>query len=101
MKMLFTNESSLLVNNVKNLIEAQAIKVFIKNEYAQGAVGGISAFDAWPELWVVNEVDFDHAMDIVSISQKDNDSIDWHCTHCKESNDSSFELCWNCQHEST
>ncbi len=55
MKLVFTNESTFLVNNVKNLLEAQKIKVFIKNEYAQGAIGEISPFDSWPELWVIND----------------------------------------------
>ena len=36
---VYSNESHFLVDNVKNIIEAREIKVFIKNEFAQGAVG--------------------------------------------------------------
>lgn len=99
MKVIYTNESSFLVNNIKNLVEAEKIQVFIKNEYAQGAVGEISVFDSWPELWIVNDSDFERAVDIVESSRKSNNKAQWTCTHCNEDNDASFEICWKCQHE--
>ncbi|MCJ8319815.1 MAG: DUF2007 domain-containing protein [Colwellia sp.] len=101
MKMVYTNESQFLVKNVKNLIEAQEIKTFIKNEFAQGAVGEISAFDAWPEVWVINDSDFEGAVAIVESSQSRLQSADWICKSCSEKNDPSFEVCWNCQQGST
>jgi hypothetical protein len=101
MKKVYTNEISLLVSNMRNIIEAQKIEVFIKNEYAQGAVGEVSAFDAWPEIWVVNDNDFDRAMEIVNSSQRIENTVDWICKNCAEENDSSFEVCWKCQSENT
>ncbi|MGL1956637.1 MAG: DUF2007 domain-containing protein [Colwellia sp.] len=98
MKMVYSNESLFLVNNVKNIIEAQDIKVFLKNEYSSGAVGEISAFDAWPEIWVVNDLDYDRVIEIVESSQGNN-SEEWICENCSEANDSSFEICWQCQDE--
>lgn len=100
MKMVYSNENSFIVNNVKNLIEAQAIAVFLKNEFAQGAVGEISAFDSWPEVWVVNDSDFARAIDIVQSSQSNN-AVDWICKNCAEANDPSFEICWKCQYENS
>ena len=97
MKMVYTNESGFLVNNVKNLIEAQKIEVFLKNEYAQGAAGGISAFDSWPEIWVVHDSDVDSVIEIVQSSQSSSNTADWVCKNCSETNDSSFEICWKCQ----
>jgi hypothetical protein len=99
MKMIYTNENSFLANNMKNLIEAQNIEVFLKNEFAQGAVGEISAFDSWPEVWVTNDIDYNQAIEIVNSSQSSKNDIDWTCTNCSETNDYSFEICWNCQHE--
>ena len=97
MKMVYTNESHFLVNNVKNLIEAQEINTFLKNEFAQGAVGEIYAFDSWPEVWVFDDSDFDRAVEIVKSSQNSNKTVDWICKNCSERNDPSFEICWNCQ----
>ncbi len=99
MKVIYTNESSFLVTNVKNLVEAAGIEVFIKNEYAQGSVGEVSAFDSWPELWVANESDFKRAMEIVEAAQKPTSRTEWTCINCDENNDPSFEICWKCQHE--
>lgn len=100
MKMVYTNENQFLVNNIKNLIEAQGIKVFIKNEFSQGAVGELSALDAWPEVWIYNDTDFDIADKIVKSSQNHTSSSEWTCKNCNEKNDTSFEICWNCQTES-
>lgn len=97
MKMIYTNENHFLANNVKNLIEAQGISTFIKNEFAQGAIGEISAFDSWPEVWVFDDADFDRATEIMKLSQNNSKADDWVCNNCNEKNDPSFEICWNCQ----
>ena len=55
MKLVYTNENPFLVSNAKNLIEAEGIGTFLKNEFAQGAVGETSAFDAWPEVWIFSD----------------------------------------------
>ncbi len=89
------------MNNAKNLIDAQGISTFIKNEFAQGAVGEISAFDAWPELWVTNDEDFEQAIEILKSSQNSDKGEDWICQSCSEENDPSFEVCWNCQSGNT
>ncbi|BAJ03096.1 putative signal transducing protein [Shewanella violacea] len=101
MKMVYSNENSFLVNNVKNLIEAQGISTFIKNEFAQGAVGEISALDSWPELWVNNDADFESATEILASSQTCIKGEDWVCKSCAEKNAPSFEICWNCQCENS
>ena len=97
MKMLYSNDNTFLVSNLKNIIESHNISTFIKNEFAQGAVGEISAIDSWPELWVLNDADFDEAMKIVASSQISIKGEDWLCKNCIEKNDPSFEICWNCQ----
>ena len=97
MKMLYSNENNFLVSNVKNIIESHGIKTFIRNEFAQGAIGEVSAVDSWPELWVFDDADFEQAMDILESSKKVVRGEDWVCNHCSETNDPSFEICWNCQ----
>lgn len=99
MKLLYSNESLFMVTNVKNIMEAQGIDVFIKNEFSQGAIGEISAFDAWPEVWLFNEGDFQRATEVLQASEKLNDREDWTCKNCQEQNASSFEICWNCNSE--
>ena len=99
MKLVYSNENLFLVNNAKNLIDRQEIATFIKNEFSQGAVGEISAFDAWPELWISNDEDFNQAMEILKLSHSNEKGEDWICHNCSEENDPSFDICWNCQNE--
>jgi hypothetical protein len=99
MKLVYSNESIFLVSNAKNIIEAQGISTFIKNEFSQGAVGEISAFDSWPEVWVMNDADFERATEILVSSQSRIKGDEWICKSCSEENDPSFEICWNCQSE--
>jgi len=97
--MVYSNESLFLVNNVKNLIDAQGISSFIKNEFSQGAIGEISAFDAWPEVWITDDADFERAIKIINESQSSDKGEDWICQQCSEQNAPSFEVCWSCGSE--
>lgn len=98
MKQAYTHESHFMVNNIRHLIEAAGINSFIKNEFSQGAVGEVSAFDAWPEIWVFNDADLARAEAIVESALHPPAGGDWICAHCKEQNAASFEICWHCQH---
>ena len=99
MKLIYTHENGFIVNNVKNIIEANGIETVLKNEFSSGAVGEVSAFDAWMELWVFNDKDLERALEIISTMQSKADEPEWHCNQCAEENDASFDVCWNCQSE--
>ena len=97
--MVYTDENSFIVNNVKNLIEAKGINTFLKHEFSQGAVGELSPLDSWPEVWVFDDADVERALEVVEVvevSQRSHDAVDWTCKHCSEQNDPSFEICWQC-----
>jgi len=96
MKLVYTHENQFLVSNIKNIIEGQGIKTFLKNEFAKGAMGEMSAFDCWPEVWVYDDADFLQAKSIVELSQIKNDDDQWVCADCNEQNDAVFEVCWKC-----
>jgi hypothetical protein len=99
MKMIYTNENRFLVANAKNILESNGINVIIKNEFASSAMGEISAFDSWVEIWVIDDSDYERAFTIIESSLSKQDAIEWQCGQCAENNDASFELCWNCQKE--
>lgn len=99
MKMVYTNENHFLANNAKNIIESVGIVTFLKNEFAQGAVGEVAAFDCWPEVWVVDDSDFERAKAAIAESDKPRSMHDWICNHCLEKNDASFEICWQCNED--
>jgi hypothetical protein len=99
MKMIYTNENQFLANNAKNIVECSGIATFLKNEFAQGAVGEIAAFDTWPEVWVIDDNDYEKAKAIIASSESASRRENWICNHCFEENDSSFEICWQCHQD--
>jgi hypothetical protein len=96
-KLLYTRENRYLVHNIQNIIENNSIDTTLKNEYAAGAVGDLVPHESWLELWVVNDSDFDKAMQLINDITAHDAKPDWICINCKETNTASFEFCWNCQ----
>lgn len=99
MKLLYTNENRLLVNNVLNLVEGAGIEISLKNEFAGGGAGDLVPHETWLEVWVEDE-DFKRASLLVESSFSKADSEGWICSQCNEHNDASFDFCWNCYHPS-
>jgi len=99
MKFIYTHENRLLVNNIQNILEHADIGVTLKNEYAGSGSGDLSFLSTWLEVWVLNDEDYDRAMDVIKTSFNNTSIEDWICNNCNESNTTSFELCWNCQYE--
>lgn len=99
MKMVYTNENRFNVVNAQNVLGLEGIETQLKNEYASGAVGELSPFDAWVELWVLIDSDRDRAAKIIDDFFRLGSSKPWVCDHCSEANEATFEFCWNCQSE--
>ena len=95
-KLVYTHENSLIVGNARGLLEAQGIEVVTRNEYSQGGVGELSAFDTWPEVWVVRDRDYDRAVAVLEASLSTEGDREWQCPRCGDRNDVSFEICWRC-----
>lgn len=100
MKLLYTHENRFLVSNARNIVEAAGIATQLKNEYAIGGIGELSAFDAWMELWVKNDRDYEQARQLLETSMSEQGAAEWRCANCGEQNDPSFETCWKCQRDS-
>lgn len=96
MRLLYTNENRLIVANVRNIVEAAGIAVTVKNEFAVGGIGELSPFEAWSELWVANDTDYERAARVLETSVSARDASPWRCANCAEQNDPSFEICWKC-----
>ncbi len=100
MKKVYTSENRFLVGNTRNILEANGVEVVMRNEHASSAGGEIPVFEAWPELWVVNERDYERALALIENALSDKNATPWQCAACGESNDAAFEFCWKCQAES-
>ncbi len=99
MKLIYTHENRFLVANAHNILEQAGIRVVWKNEFASSAIGEIAPFDTWPELWVIDDADYDSAIQIITNALSAPNAPEWTCRSCNENNDAAFETCWNCQTE--
>ncbi len=52
--------------------------------------------ETWPQLWVVNDLDFDRATQLITSVESESPSAPWRCKNCGEENEGQFAACWNC-----
>lgn len=97
MKLIYTNENRYLVHNIQNIVENAGITIMLKNEFAAGAAGDLVPHETWLELWVVDDSDYDNAIQAIDASFSNKTDAKWVCRHCGENNDASFDFCWHCQ----
>lgn len=90
-----------MVWQVKQLLEENGIPCFIKNEFAIGGVGELSPLDVMPEVWLNDDEWQTRAQRLIEEMEhsRPTDGADWICNACQESNDVSFEICWQCGKE--
>ena len=65
MKKLTTSESLVTINHFKNVLESEGIPCRIKNEFLGGIAGEMPLTETWPELWVMSDIDFDRARQLI------------------------------------
>ena len=91
-----------MVFQVQQLLEQKGIHSFVKNEFSIGAVGELSTLDVMPEVWVSDQEWLPKAEQFIADFQVQKGvSGPWVCQQCKEKNDASFEVCWQCGADST
>ena len=97
MKKLTSAASTITIHHYRNLLEAEGIPCEIRNEHLGSVLGEIPFGETWPQLWVVNDLDYDRAEQLISAQSLDESpSLPWKCGGCGEENEGQFAACWNC-----
>ena len=97
MKKLTTADTILTAHHYRNILRAEGIDCEVRNEHFGSAMGNIPLGETGPQLWVVNDLDYDRALELIQQStQADHAGPTWVCKSCGESNDGQFAACWNC-----
>jgi hypothetical protein len=65
MKLLITDTDFTKIGFYKTILEQDGIPVFMKNEYASMAMGSLPFTDVWPELWIMDDDDYEKAKEIL------------------------------------
>lgn len=100
MKKVYGCENSLMATRIQSLLEPEGIRSLIKNQNLSGALGELPINECWPEIWIMDDADYDRAMEIVStvLSDADIATSPWNCS-CGEKIEGQFTECWNCGKE--
>lgn len=102
MEKVFTHENSLIVFNVKNVLEDNGIECSIKNEFSSSGAGVLSPLETWPEIWVEDKVQQEMAEKIIEETLNDLSADgEWLCSECGENNSTHFKICFNCNKSSS
>ncbi len=97
MKKLTSHPSMVMINHYKNVLEAEGIKAELRNQHLGSIVGETPFVEVWIELWVLNDLDFDRAQQLIDGSAFDESPREpWRCRKCNEVNEGQFAVCWNC-----
>lgn len=97
MKTVYSAPYLFMVHHYKNILAAQGIDAFIKNEYLSGGAGELPPTECWPMLCVADN-DAGRAQAIIhkAMSEDNRDKARWTCPRCGEVIEPQFEWCWNC-----
>ena len=98
---IFRDYDRFMVYQIKQLLDANAIPCYLKNEFISGAIGELSPLDSQPEIWLLDDEWELRAQTLINSHLDQRESrqaqADWRCEHCNEVNDASFDVCWQCQ----
>lgn len=80
-----------------DLLGHAGIEARLFNENAQGGLGEIPFSNAYPEVWIIDDRDFERGQLVVnSYESSPIDSGIIFCRACGEENPRNFQLCWHC-----
>ncbi|NKB33653.1 MAG: DUF2007 domain-containing protein [Pseudomonadales bacterium] len=100
MKHVYTHDNTMIVNSAKNILALNGIESVVKNDAISHIHARHGINNTFCELWILNDQDFDKAVSIIETEVKYPEVKEpWTCAKCKEENEGSFDLCWNCQTE--
>ncbi len=101
MKRLFVSQSLVEVESLKELLSTGDIHCTIRNQQGSSLAGEVPFVEVFPELWVVDDADFDRAKEFLE-EQGTGDDVErplWVCVGCGESHIGLFTACWKCGRE--
>ena len=96
MKKLTSAETIVTITHYKNILAAEGIPTEVRNQHLGSIMGEMPVFETWPQLWVINDLDFDRALQLIEAVESESPGEPWTCRRCGEENEGQFAACWNC-----
>lgn len=97
MKKLYSTDDRVRAGHIQSILEERGIRCLIKNQSLSGAIGELPPIECWPELWIIDDDEFDQARELIDayFTPLDKPGPDWKCG-CGEIIEGQFLTCWNC-----
>ena len=98
MKRIYGSHDSILIGQLKILLESNHIPCILRNDYLSGAAGELPPTECWPELWVVENDLAAPARKLIEafLDSPSNAQQAWCCPGCNEHLEAQFSECWQC-----
>lgn len=98
MKKVYSHESIVTISHLRNLLEAQGVAAIVRNDRLFGVLGEVPFVECWPQLWVLDNLQADHAEQLIgaALAEPDDGFADWTCSSCGERIEGQFAACWQC-----
>ena len=97
MKPLLASLNALEIHHLKNVLEAEGIRCWIRNELLSRLAGEIPFTECAMELHLVREADRPRAEALLAVwRHPPPPGPSWDCPACGEKIEGQFGACWNC-----
>jgi len=97
MSPLLTSLNPLEIHHLKNLLEAEGIRCWVKNELLSRLAGEIPFVDCAIELHLLREQDRPRAEEVLEAWRRSPPpAAPWTCASCGEPLEGQFSACWKC-----
>ncbi len=82
---------------VRDLLNRSGVAARVFNEHAMAALGEIALGSAYPQVWIDQAHQEQHARSVIAdYETRPASTRTRNCFSCGEQNPAEFELCWNC-----
>ena len=97
MKPLLSSLNALEIHHLKNVLETEGIRCWIKNELLSRLAGEVPFVDCAMELHLLREEDRPRAESLLEVWRRGEAAKPpWTCAECGERLEGQFSACWKC-----
>ena len=98
MRKVYTSDNGAIIGHLRQVLENHTIPCIVRNDFLLGGAGELPVNETWPEIWVIDDGDFDRAHALVDaiVATAHASQPPWHCASCGEQMEGQFTDCWRC-----
>ena len=98
MRKVYSSDNGVIIGHVRQMLENNAVRCIVRNDFLIGGAGELPVNETWPEIWVIDDRDFDRARTLVDavVATANASEPRWRCASCAERIEGQFTDCWRC-----